>query len=161
MANGKQADVFDVGKIKELVELMNDNGISEIDLSQGEARIQLRRTCAVGNPVTTAVAMPAPVAVTQPAVDAVVATAPAEESRLVTINSPMVGTFYTSSNPDAEPFVKVGDSVGPDSTVCIIEAMKVFNEIQAELSGRIVAVLAQNGDSVDFGRPLFKVDPQA
>ena len=71
----------------------------------------------------------------------------------------MVGTFYTSSSPDVEPFVKVGDHVNQDTTVCIVEAMKVFNEIPAECSGQIVAVLVDNGDPVEFGQALFKVDP--
>ena len=70
----------------------------------------------------------------------------------------MVGTFYASSNPDAAPFVRVGDQVGSDTTVCIIEAMKVFNEIPAECSGRIVAVLVESGDAVEFGQPLFRVE---
>jgi acetyl-CoA carboxylase biotin carboxyl carrier protein len=69
----------------------------------------------------------------------------------------MVGTFYKSASPDSAPFVKVGDQVGPDTTVCIIEAMKVFNEIPAECSGKIMAILAENGDAVEFGQPLFKV----
>ena len=77
----------------------------------------------------------------------------------LTINSPMVGTFYTSSSPEAAAFVKVGDQVGPDTTVCIVEAMKVFNEIPAECSGKIAAVLVENGAAVEFGQPLFRVEP--
>jgi acetyl-CoA carboxylase biotin carboxyl carrier protein len=77
---------------------------------------------------------------------------------VVVIKSPMVGTFYSAANPDAAPFVKVGDHVGPETTVCIIEAMKVFNEIPSEVSGKIVAVLVQNGEPVEFGQALFKVD---
>jgi acetyl-CoA carboxylase biotin carboxyl carrier protein len=76
----------------------------------------------------------------------------------VLIRSPMVGTFYTRPNPDAETFVKVGDRVTPQTTVCVIEAMKVFNEIPAEISGEIVAVLADNEEAVEYGKPLFKVD---
>ena len=77
---------------------------------------------------------------------------------IVKITSPMVGTFYRSPSPDAESFVDEGDHVGPETTVCIVEAMKVFNQIPAELSGRIVAVLAENGSPVEFGQPLFRVD---
>ncbi|MBP3529856.1 MAG: acetyl-CoA carboxylase biotin carboxyl carrier protein, partial [Thermoguttaceae bacterium] len=87
--------------------------------------------------------------------------APAEDADakfIKTIDSPMVGTFYASPSPKAAPFVQVGDVVGPEKTVCILEAMKVFNEIQAEISGKIVAVLVKNGDPVEFGAPLFKVD---
>jgi acetyl-CoA carboxylase biotin carboxyl carrier protein len=83
----------------------------------------------------------------------------ADEGHLLVIRSPMVGTFYAAPSPDAAPFVKVGDSVGPESTVCIVEAMKVFNEIPAECSGKIVAVLATSGDPVEFGQPLYRVAP--
>ena len=81
----------------------------------------------------------------------------AEENDLQVIKSPMVGTFYTAANPESPPFVKVGDHVGPESIVCIIEAMKVFNEIPAEVSGQIAAVLVENGAPVEYGQPLFKV----
>ncbi len=81
-----------------------------------------------------------------------------EDENIVLIQSPMVGTFYTRANPDAEPFVKVGDQISPETTVCVIEAMKVFNEIPAEISGEIVAVLAENEEAVEYGKPLFKVD---
>jgi acetyl-CoA carboxylase biotin carboxyl carrier protein len=85
--------------------------------------------------------------------------APAKESNALVIRSPMVGTFYAAATPETPPFVKVGDQVGPETTVCIVEAMKVFNEIPAECAGRIVAVLAQNGDPVEFNQPLFRVEP--
>jgi acetyl-CoA carboxylase biotin carboxyl carrier protein len=78
---------------------------------------------------------------------------------MVVITSPMVGTFYRASGPDASPFIKVGDRIGPDKTVCIIEAMKVFNEIPAGVSGQVVAILVENGAPIEFGQPLVKVDP--
>ena len=84
--------------------------------------------------------------------------AKADEAHIAVITSPIVGTFYTSANPESPPFVKVGDHVGPETTVCIVEAMKVFNQIQAEVSGKILAVLVENGQPVEFGQPLFKVD---
>ena len=74
------------------------------------------------------------------------------------IKSPIVGTFYAAANPESPPYVKVGDHVGPETTVCIVEAMKVFNQIPAEVSGKIIAVLVENGQPVEFGQPLFKVD---
>jgi len=80
------------------------------------------------------------------------------EEHIALIKTPMVGTFYAASDPDSGPYVKVGDPVGSDTTVCIVEAMKVFNEIPAEVSGKIVAVLVENGEPVEFGQPLFKVD---
>ena len=87
--------------------------------------------------------------------------AKAEDEHIAVIKSPMVGTFYTAPNPDSPAYVKVGDHVGPETTVCIVEAMKVFNEIPAEVSGKIVTVLVENGEPVEFGQPLFKVDTRA
>jgi acetyl-CoA carboxylase biotin carboxyl carrier protein len=81
-----------------------------------------------------------------------------DDANIIYIKSPMVGTFYSRANPNAEPFVRVGDNIDQATTVCIIEAMKVFNEIPAEVSGRVMAVLANDEEPVDFGRPLFKVD---
>jgi acetyl-CoA carboxylase biotin carboxyl carrier protein len=155
-------DVFDVRRIRHLVELMKEHDLAEVDLQQGDVRIQLRRG-ASGPPtvvgVPQAIAAPAPVAAAPPAPDA--AAAPEASAKgIALIKSPMVGTFYTAPDPDSPPFVKVGDHIGPDTTVCIVEAMKVFNQIPAEASGRIIAVLAENGAPVEFGQPLFKVDTQ-
>jgi acetyl-CoA carboxylase biotin carboxyl carrier protein len=158
-------DIFDVRKIRRLVELMKEHDLSEIDLQQGEVRIQLRRT-ASGPQVAAA---PAPAVRTAPPAPA--SGPPAPESvatlalepkagALTVIKSPMVGTFYAAPDPESPPFVKVGDHVGPETTVCIVEAMKVFNQIPAEIAGRIVAVLAENGAPIEFGQPLFKVDTQ-
>jgi acetyl-CoA carboxylase biotin carboxyl carrier protein len=153
-------DVFDVRKVRKFIELMNEHDLSEIDLRQADQRIRLRRgpeTVTVSASPT--VAMPASV---PPAGGAAGGTKPASaavDDGTTFIRSPMVGTYYSAANPESPPFVKVGDQVGPDKTVCIIEAMKVFNEIPAECSGKIVAVLASNGDAVEFGQPLFKVEP--
>jgi acetyl-CoA carboxylase biotin carboxyl carrier protein len=81
-----------------------------------------------------------------------------QEEHITLVTSPMVGTYYSSPDPDAAPYIKIGDHVSKDTTVCIVEAMKVFNEIQAEVSGKIIAVLVENGEPVEFGQPLFKVD---
>ncbi len=156
-------DIFEVRKIRRLVELMKEHDLSEIDLQQGEVRIQLRRSCAGGGVV---VGPPAanilPAAVSAPAPPAPESTAPgadaADAKGFALIKSPMVGTFYAAPDPDSPPFVKVGDHVGPETTVCIVEAMKVFNQIPAEVSGRILAVLVENGAPVEYGQPLFKVD---
>jgi acetyl-CoA carboxylase biotin carboxyl carrier protein len=86
------------------------------------------------------------------------AEAPPKEEHVVLIKSPMVGTFYAASDPDSPPYVQVGDPVGPETVVCIVEAMKVFNQIPAEVSGTIVGVLVENGEPVEYGQPLFKVD---
>ena len=155
--------VFDVEQLKQLVELMESHDLSEVNLREGDRKIQLRR----GAVVTTTVAAPAPAAsapaaAPAPSASAATSAAPqADPEHLVTINSPMVGTFYSRPNPNAEPFVKVGDMVEPETTVCIIEAMKVFNEIPAEVRGKIVAMLVKDEDPVEFGTPLFKVDTSA
>jgi acetyl-CoA carboxylase biotin carboxyl carrier protein len=154
-------DVFDVKKVRKFIELMNEHDLTEIDLRQGDQRIRLRR----GPEAVTVSAIPmptqAPAAGASAARGAPAESAmpPAEESNTIVIRSPMVGTFYSAASPDSPPFVKVGEQVGPDTTVCIVEAMKVFNEIPAECSGRIVAVLAQSGDPVEFNQPLFRVEP--
>jgi acetyl-CoA carboxylase biotin carboxyl carrier protein len=155
-------DIFDVKKVRRLVELMKEHDLAEIDLRQGEQRIRLRRGA---EPVVTAggaasfaplAPSPAPAALAAGPAPAA-ASPPSEDAGLQVIKSPMVGTFYTSANPESPAFVKVGDHVGMDSIVCIIEAMKVFNEIPAEVSGQIAAVLVENGAPVEFGQPLFKV----
>jgi acetyl-CoA carboxylase biotin carboxyl carrier protein len=148
-------EVFDVRRIRRLVELMKEHELAEIDLREGQTRIRLRRA---GEAVVTSVE-PRPAAPAPPAArPAAAGEPPPAEDKLAVIKSPMVGTFYVASSPESPPFVKVGDHVGPETTVCIIEAMKVFNEIPAETSGKIVAVLVENGEPVEFGQPLFKVD---
>ncbi len=155
-------DVFDVRKVRRLVELMNEHDLAEIDLRQSDQRIRLRKG---SEPFVTPIAAPVPAAPVAapppPTTDAPATSAPAPQPAPAAgkeIKSPIVGTFYASANPDSAPFVKVGDQVGPDTTVCIVEAMKVFNEVPAECSGKIVAVLAESGDAVEFGQPLFRVE---
>lgn len=163
MSESRGNDIFDVRRIRRLVELMHDNELTEMDLHQDEMRIRLRREKEIVVAAPTALAaVPvahAPVAPAAAASEAAPAPA-ADEAHIAMIKSPMVGTFYTAPNPESSAFVNVGDSVGPESAVCIVEAMKVFNEIQAELSGKIVAVLVKDGDPVEFDQPLFKVDTQ-
>ncbi len=145
-------DVFDIERIRVLIELMKEHGLSELDLQQQDQAIRLRRE---GPPAPGMVLPPVAAAPLAPAA------APAEPEdgpNIVYIKSPMVGTLYLKANPNAELFVKVGDHVGAETTVCIIEAMKVFNEIPAEVSGRVIAILADNEEPVDHNRPLFKID---
>jgi acetyl-CoA carboxylase biotin carboxyl carrier protein len=155
-------DIFDVRKIRRLVELMKEHDLTEIDLQQGEVRIQLRRAGSGSAPgaivphISGATMASAPVPASHPAPETLAE--PSSDSRLTIIKSPMVGTFYAAPDPDSPSYVKVGDHIGPETTVCIVEAMKVFNQIPAEVSGKIVSVLAENGQSVEFGQPLFKVD---
>lgn len=154
-------DVFDVRRVRRLVALMNEHDLSEIDLRQGSQRVRLRR--GADQPVFAATpayapAAPAPAPQAAPSAPTASSAAPAAAPAGKTINSPMVGTFYLSSSPDTAPFIKIGDQVGPDTTICIIEAMKVFNEIPAETSGKITAVLVENGMPVEFGQPLFRIE---
>jgi acetyl-CoA carboxylase biotin carboxyl carrier protein len=157
-------DFFDVRKIRRLVELLKEYDLSEIDLQQGETRIQLRRG---GEPAAMVLgarpAFAAPEAALPPVETPRPAPAPSAEPKpeadyVVAIRSPMVGTFYSTPDPDSPAYVTVGDQVGPESVVCIVEAMKVFNQIPAEVSGKIVAVLVENGEPVEYGQPMFKVD---
>lgn len=153
------ADVFNMKQLRRLIRLMEAHDLSEVDLRQGDEKVKLRR----GGVVSSAGA-PAPAAYHPPAPAAAApAAAPraAESANIVTIKAPMVGTFYSRPNPESEPFVKVGQRVGADTVICIIEAMKVFNEIPAEISGQVVAVLADDLQAVDFDRPLFKIDTSA
>ena len=156
-------DIFDHRRIRRLVELMNAHDLAEIDLRDAEVRIRIRKHHEpVITPVMASPALPvAPMTpVAQAAAPAAPAAAAASDSHLTIIKSIMVGTFFAAPSPDSPPFVKVGDSIGVETTVCIIEAMKVFNEIPAGVSGKIVAVLVESGDPVEFGQPLFKVDPR-
>lgn len=169
--------MLDIRKLKELVRLMVANDLTEVDLRDAEEQVTLRRHHhnQVAHVVAAAPAMHGHSAhMAPPHAGAATAMAPppgagagagaAEtddaEAGLHQIVSPMVGTFYAASSPDSPPFVKVGAPVGPDSTVCLIEAMKIFNEIKAECSGTIERVLVDSGDSVDFGQPIFLVRPR-
>ena len=157
-------DVFNVDRIRRLVELMKVHDLREIDLRQAKQKIRLRRAPEVRYAAPPAPPeMPtAPPPASAPPTAAEPAAATEEEGDHITyIKSPMVGTFYARANPNAEPYVQVGDFVDPETTVCIIEAMKVFNEIPAEVRGKIVAILVDDEEPVDFGRPLFKIDTRA
>ena len=150
--------MIDIRKLKELVKLMVANDLAEMDLRDTDEQVTIRRhgeTFVTSTPEiqsapvaqsATAVAEPPPVVETQ------------EDG--VEIPSPMVGTFYASPDPDSPAFVKVGDEVTPDTTVCIMEAMKIFNEIKAQCSGTIAKVLVSSGDPVEFGQALFIVKPK-
>ncbi len=158
--------MIDLKQVKALIKLMVDNGLSELDVEAEGEKVRLSR--GHGQPVVTyasPVAAPTPPAAVAPATAPTAAAAPgapvaaAEDAGLVAIKSPMVGTFYGSPSPDAKPFVAVGAAVTDETVVCIIEAMKVFNEIKAEMRGTIVKVLVANGQAVEFDQPLFMLKP--
>ena len=166
--------MLDIRKLKELIRLMVENELTEVDLKDEKETVSLRREGSQApvvqmSPAPTAPpAAPAPVAPAAPAPTPAApapAAAPASEpsppdtSNLEQITSPMVGTFYSAAKPESPAFANVGDAVTADTTVCIVEAMKIFNEIKAEQSGVIEKVLVSNGDSVEFGQALFLVRP--
>ena len=149
---------MDIKEIKRLVELMVDADLSELDITEGENTIHLRRGGAVMAAVPAAVAVPmAPAMVPVSAGPASPAVSAGE--KFIEVRSPMVGTFYLASSPDSEPYVSVGAAVSADSVVCIIEAMKVMNEIKAECKGTIAEVCVKNAHPVEYGQVLFKVRP--
>jgi len=146
---------FDFERIREVIKLMEQHDLTEIDLQQGDEKIKLCRATA---PVAPLAAPLAPAPLLTPTVSASVdSSSGSETAGTITINSPMVGTFYARANPESEAFVQVGSIVNEDTVVCIVEAMKVFNEIPAECRGKIVEVLVQDQQPVDFGKPMFRV----
>lgn len=156
--------MIDIRKLKELVKLMVANDLTELDLRDPEEQVTLHRPNQWTAPTASAAPPAAPVAAPPAAVAAApVAVAPeapaAADTGLVAVPSPMVGTFYAAPTPDADPFIAMGATVSKDSVVCMIEAMKIFNEIKAECSGTIQKVLVSNGDAVEFGQDLFLVKP--
>lgn len=156
--------VFEIERIRRLVELMKEHDLSEVDLRESRQRIRICR-----GPREAARPAPPPPPPPSPAPAVAAAATPAAPApaaggdgpNIVLVKSPMVGTYYSRPNPKAEAYVKVGDRVDTSTIVCIIEAMKVFNEIPAEVRGQIVAVLVSDGESVEFDKPLFKVDTSA
>lgn len=155
-SESRSGDIFNLDRIRELVQLMKEHDLREIDLKQDDQQIRLCRSQEEVAP--RIITQAAPVAAAPAAPAAAAPTAAVESKNLAFIKSPMVGTFYSKPNPTAEAFVKVGDRVSPEKTVCIVEAMKTFNEIPAEVGGVIVAILVEDGEAVDFDKPLFKVD---
>jgi acetyl-CoA carboxylase biotin carboxyl carrier protein len=161
------SEPLDVQRIHDLARVMKRYDLSSLDLSDGRVQIRMRRrgpeiTAQAAAPPQMMAAVPAsyPVATptASPPAETAAPSAPAAE-KTVFIESPMVGTYYTSRAPDAPPLVTVGSVVHPGTAVCIIEAMKVFTDIPAGVSGTIVEVLAKNGQAVEFGQPLFRVAP--
>ncbi len=159
--------MIDIRKLKELVRLMTSNDLVELDLRDKDEQVTLRRPTPTAAPqiIHAPMAMPmaAPAAPAAPAAAPASApvAAPAKDSTagLLKVESPMVGTFYASPSPEKPAFITAGASVGPDTVVCLVEAMKIFNEIKAGVSGTVERVLVKSGDPVEFGQPLFLVKP--
>ena len=151
---------MDLRKLKTLIDLVSESNISELEITEAEGKVRIvKGGGAVAMPVMqTAVAAPvavaAPAAAASPAETPVVAAAPAGH----TVKSPMVGTFYRSSSPGAKAFVEVGDTIKQGDTICIVEAMKILNEIEADKTGTVTQILVDNGQAVEYGQPLFVIE---
>ena len=160
---------MDLKDIKAIIDLMKKNSVSEFELEKQDFKIKLKRGPNGGAvsyeeaPVTPVVAYAPPAALPAAAVPTAVspapAAAPAAASTEVEIKSPMIGTFYRAPSPESAPYIEVGAEVNPDTVVCIIEAMKVMNEIKAEVKGVITQIVVENAKPVEFGQPMFKVRP--
>jgi acetyl-CoA carboxylase biotin carboxyl carrier protein len=149
---------MDIRKVKKLIELLDESGIAEIEITEGEESVRISRYSAHA-PVAAPVAAAAPVT-PAPVAAAAAAQAPAEvvEEDGYEVTAPMVGSYYSSSSPGAAPYVQVGDRVNEGDTLCIIEAMKMMNQIEADVSGVIKSIRMQNGEPVEFGQVLFVID---
>ena len=152
--------MLNIKEIRALLDLLREYGLTEVEVERGGDRIRLRREVATAAPGTAPPAAgtsaPGPVGQAAPVSE------PVREDRrqhLVTVEAPMVGTFYRAPSPDAEPYVREGDVIKEGQVLCIIEAMKLMNEIESKVSGRIMRVLAENGQPVEYGQPLFLIEP--
>lgn len=154
---------MDIRKVKKLIELLEESGISEIEIREGEESVRISRSIsahAIAPPVQPVTQVSVPVAPPTPApVPAPeAAPPPAADTEGTIIESPMVGTFYASPSPGSPAFVSVGQAIKPGDTICIVEAMKILNQIESEVSGTVKAVLVEDGQPVEFGQPLMVVD---
>jgi len=149
---------MDLRKLKKLIDLVQESGIAELEITEGEEKVKIVKGGAVVA-VAPAPVMAAPVAEARPAAGAAAMASAAAEADAGqeghVVKAPMVGTFYRSSSPDAKAFVEVGQTVKEGDTICIIEAMKLMNEIEADASGTVKAILVENGQPVEYGQPLF------
>ena len=153
---------MDIRKIKKLIEMLEASGIAELEITEGEESVRINRYGQMPPmmppapyPMPYPAAPQAPAAAPAPAAETAPAGKPAPDGKL--IRSPMVGTFYNAPAPDADPFIKLGDNIKAGDTVCIIEAMKMFNRIEADFGGKVVEILVENGQPVEYDEPLFVV----
>ena len=169
---------LDIKEIQELIKFVAKSGVSEVDLEMGEMKISIKTPPKKGKgqietvvqqipvaaapaiaPVTVQSAPVVAAAVPEVAVETPVASSDTDDSKYVTIKSPMIGTFYRKPSPDKDPFINVGDEVNIGTVVCVVEAMKLFNEIESEISGKIIKVLVEDMSPIEYDQPLFLVDP--
>jgi acetyl-CoA carboxylase biotin carboxyl carrier protein len=145
---------MDLRKLKKLIDLVEESGIAELEVTEGEEKVRIVKSGRPTSDTAVMLAAPAATAAAAPAAPAPVPAAPAQPEGLE-LKSPMVGTFYRSASPGAKPFVEIGDTVKKGQTVCIIEAMKLMNEIEADHDGVVKAVMVENGQPVEYGEPLL------
>jgi acetyl-CoA carboxylase biotin carboxyl carrier protein len=148
---------MDIRKVKKLIELLEESDIAEIEIHEGEESVRISRTSQVAVPATVAAPIAAPTPVAAPAAapaDSSAESAPAEISGHQVV-SPMVGSFYRAPSPDAKPFVEEGDQVSVGDTLCIVEAMKILNQIESDKAGTVKKILVENGEPVEFNQPMF------
>ena len=147
---------MDLRKLKTLIDLVSESNVSELEITEAEGKVRIVKSS--GAPMVmqqpAMVMQQAPAASSAPVAEAVAAAAPAGHA----VKSPMVGTFYRSASPGAKPFVEVGSVVKEGETICIIEAMKILNEIEADKSGTVIKLLCENGEAVEYGQPLFLIE---
>jgi len=156
---------MDIRKIKKLIELLEESGIAEIEIKEGEEAVRISRmptgeatAQAVSAPAHAAAAPPSAPPASAAALSAAEGAAPKPKPNEHVITAPMVGTFYAAPSPGAKPFVEIGDEIKLGQVLCVIEAMKMMNQIEADRAGRITSIMARNGDPVEFGQPLFVVE---
>lgn len=162
---------MELKEIKELIRLVSDAGVSEVEVERGDFKISIKKTDDKVTYVQSAPSMaqpiyheaprtaPAPSPVHTEKLEAPVAKTDSPAGNFITIKSPMIGTYYKSPSPDKPQFVQIGDEIKPGQVLCIVEAMKLFNEIESEVSGRIVKILVENASPVEYDQPLFLVEP--
>jgi acetyl-CoA carboxylase biotin carboxyl carrier protein len=152
---------MDIRKVKKLIELLEESGISELEISEGEESVRISRHPRMGMQMATGQPAPLMYAAQAPAAPAIPATSAGERAPRNdehTVTSPMVGTYYASASPGAKPFVEIGSEIKVGQILCIIEAMKMMNQIESDKEGRVTAMLAKNGEPVEFGQPLFIIE---
>ena len=165
-ASNKKNPTMKTKEIRDLIDFIANTGLNEVKIETEELKLSVRREAGKTKVIEAVASAPAPQAPAAAAAPSPAPAAPAApaassdaSSGYVEIKSPMIGTFYRSANPESDPFVNVGDSVSVGQTVCIVEAMKLFNEIESEIGGKIVKVLVENGTPVEYDQPLYLVDP--
>jgi acetyl-CoA carboxylase biotin carboxyl carrier protein len=155
---------MDLRKLKTLIDLVSESNVSELEITEAEGKVRIIKSPAAA-PMVAAPLVPSapmvvaqPVAAQEPVAAAAVPAAPAPAQAELAVKSPMVGTFYRAASPGAKAFVEVGDTVKPGDTICIIEAMKILNEIESDKAGKVKRILAENGQAVEYGQPLFELE---